>query len=71
MDWNFIQQVLRYVMAYVGTYLVAKGLPNDLVTAAGGGVVSLAGLLWWWVKFRNAAPPEATTPPVVEVAPGA
>lgn len=59
MDWNFWQQVVRYVMAYVGTLLVGMGFPEDMVTAAVGGGVAAVGLAWWWFTFRNAKPETA------------
>ena len=54
LSWDFWQQVVRYVMAWGGTYLAASGMPDNMVQAAVGGGVAIVGAVWWWISFRNA-----------------
>jgi len=56
MGWNFWQQIIRYMMAWVGTWLMAKGMPEMDVQAFVGGGVAVIGAVWWWFTFRNAKP---------------
>lgn len=65
LTWSVIQQVIRYLMAYGGTWYAATGAPDDLWAPLTGGAVALGGLVWWWFTGRKAEMP-AITDPVTE-----
>jgi len=64
MNWDSMQQIVRILMAYVGSYLVSLGFPDDMVKVAVGGGVAAAGLAWWWFWDRKRADPAAGADPV-------
>jgi hypothetical protein len=62
LTWSVVQQVIRYAMAYGGTYYAASGAPGDLWAPITGGAVALGGLVWWYFTGRKAEMPAITDP---------
>ena len=62
-SWDVIQQVIRYIMAYAGTWYASTGAPDDLWQPLTGGAIAFAGLVWWWFTARKAKIPGVTDAP--------
>jgi hypothetical protein len=62
LNWNVIQQVIRYFMAWGGTWYASTGAPEDLWQPLTGGAVALAGFVWWWFTARKAQISAITDP---------